>query len=310
MVTRIIQLLLSPLIALAVGVLFLGLSRKIIARIHRRYGPPLYQPVIDVIRMMSQRSISHGSLFELGVVLALAGSLVTVLFIPLGGTVICRQNPLAHGVLCPLSSSGGLLVVMYLMLFGPLGLALGAGDSANPNASIGVSRKLLLALAYEVPFLLVILAVMSHYRTISITEIVARQQESGWGVLSVPLSAVAAFLILPAMLGIRPFDLVSAPQEIASGPLAEYGGSYLALLAVQKGVHLFVVIALYVDLFLGGGVNLATFLVKMLVVFVAAEMIAAVLPRIRIESAVRFCWKWPTALALLQMAITVLSKSV
>jgi len=188
-------------------------------------------------------------------------------------------------------------VVMYLMLFGPLGLALGAGESANPNASIGVSRKMLLALAYEVPFLLVILAVMSHYGTISIREIVTGQQQTGWGVLSVPLSAVAAFLILPAML-----------QEIASGPLAEYGGSYLALITMQGAIHLFVVIALFVDLFLGGGVNLATFLLKMLIVFLAAEMISAVLPRVKIESAVKFCWKWPAALALLQMVITVLSK--
>ena len=167
---------------------------------------------------------------------------------------------------------------------------------------------MLLALAYEVPFLLVILAVMSHYRTISIVEIVTRQQETGWGVLSVPLSAVAAFLVLPAMLGIRPFDVASAPQEIASGPLAEYGGSYLALITVQKAIHLFVVIALFVDLFLGGGVNLATFLLKMLAIFLAAEMISAVLPRAKIETAVKFCWKWPTALAFLQMIITVMSK--
>ena len=123
-----------------------------------------------------------------------------------------------------------------------------------------------------------------------------------------PLSVVAAFLILPAMLGIRPFDLASAPQEIASGPLAEYGGRYLALLALQKAVHLFVVIALFVDLFLGGGVNLATFLLKMLAVFLVVETISAVLPRVKIENAVKFCWKWPTGLAFLQMLITVLSK--
>ncbi|MGD2174379.1 MAG: NADH-quinone oxidoreductase subunit H [Candidatus Brocadiaceae bacterium] len=308
MVTRIIQTVLSPLIALVVGVLLVGLSRKIIARIHRRYGPPIYQPVIDVVRMISQRSVSHGALFELGVVLALAGSLVTVLFIPLGGTDVSGAHPLAHAVLCPLSGSGGLLVVMYLMLFGPVGLALGAGESANPNASIGVSRKMLLALAYEVPFLLVILAVMSHHGTMSIRGIVTSQQEAGWGILSLPLSALAAFLILPAMLGIRPFDVASAPQEIASGPRAEYGGIYLALITLQGAVHLFVVLALFVDLFLGGGLNVATFLLKMLGVFLAAEMVAAVLPRVKIESAVRFCWKWPAALALVQMVITVTSR--
>jgi NADH-quinone oxidoreductase subunit H len=309
MVTRIIQIVLSPLIALGVAVLLLGLSRQIIARIHRRYGPPIYQPLIDILRLMTQRSISHGAIFELGVVFALAGSLVTVLFIPLGGT----DGPpgsyyLAHGLLCPLSSSGGLLVVIYLMLFGPVSIALAAGASANPNASIGVSRKMLLALAYELPFLLVILAVMSQYGTISIAEIVARQQDTGWGVVSVPLAALAAFLILPAMVGIRPFDLVGAPQEIASGPLAEYGGRYLALLTLQQGVSLFVVIALFVDLFLGGGLNVITFLLKVLGVFLVAEMINAVLPRVRIENALKFCWTWPMGLALLQMVITVVSR--
>ncbi len=309
MVTRIIHIVLSPLIALVVAVFLLGLSRIVIARIHRRYGPPIYQPIIDIIRLMNQQSISHGTLFELGVVLALAGSIVTVLFIPLGGTNAPPGSyPLAHGLLCPLSSSGGLLVVIYLMLFGPVSIALGAGASENPNASIGVSRKMLLALAYEVPFLLVILAIMSHYGTISIAEIVSRQQDSAWGVFSVPLSAVAAFLILPAMLGIRPFDLVGAPQEIASGPLAEYGGRYLALLTIQNGIQVFVVIALFVNLFLGGGVNVITFLLKVFAVFLAAELVSAVLPRVRIENALRFCWTWPTGLALAQMIITVVSR--
>jgi NADH-quinone oxidoreductase subunit H len=309
MVTQTTQIVLSPVIAIVVAVFMLGLSRIVIARIHRRYGPPVYQPIIDVIRLMTQRSISHGALFELGVVFALAGSLVTVLFIPLGGTDAPPGSyPLAHGLLCPLSSSGGLLVVIYLMLFSPLSIALGAGASANPNASIGVSRKMLLALAYELPFLLVILAVMSHYGTISIAEIVSRQQASGWGVVTVPLAAAAAFLILPAMAGIRPFDVVGAPQEIASGPLAEYGGRYLALLTVQQAVHLFVVIALFVDFFLGGGLNVLTFLVKVLGVFLAAELIGTVLPRVRIESALKFCWTWPTGLALLQMVITAVSR--
>ena len=301
----ILECVISLFTALVVGIFFLGLSRKIIARIHRRYGPPIYQPLIDIMRMMSQRSVSHGVIFEFGVIVALAGSLVTVLFIPLGGTdVVTGVGLLSHRVLCPLSSSGGLLVVMYLMLFGPIGIGLAAGESANPNASIGVSRKMLLALGYEIPFLLVILTVMSHYGTVSIREIVTRQQEVGWGALSVPLAAVAAFLILPAMLGIRPFDLVGAPQEISSGPRAEYGGSFLALLVIQGAVHMFVALALFVDMFLGGGMNLGTFLLKMLAVFVAAEMISAVLPRTKIESALKFCWKWPTALALLQMIVT------
>ncbi|GAH89922.1 unnamed protein product [marine sediment metagenome] len=140
------------------------------ARIHWRYGPPITQPIIDIIKLFSQRSVSHGSMFNLGIILSLAGSIVVVLFLPLGQ-------------ICPLSSSGGLLVILYVMLLGPLGIALSGGEAANPNTSIGISRKLILALGYEVPLLLIFLAVMTHYKTISIMEIVTTQQNTGCVIL-------------------------------------------------------------------------------------------------------------------------------
>ena len=133
MVAKIIQLVLSPIIALVVGLFFLGLARKIMARIHWRYGPPLIQPVIDMIRLFYQKSVSHGLMFDLGIVLSLAGSIVVVLFLPLGG-------------IAPLSSSGGLLVILYIMLLSPLGMAISGGQGANPYISIGISRKLFLSL--------------------------------------------------------------------------------------------------------------------------------------------------------------------
>lgn len=150
MVVKITQIILSPILALVVGVFFLGLARKITARIHWRYGPPLIQPVIDMIRLFYQKSVSHGSMFDLGLILSLAGSIVVVLFLPFGR-------------ICPLSGSGGLLVILYIMLLAPLGMALSGGQGANPNISIGISRKLILGLGYEVPLLLVLLAVMTRY---------------------------------------------------------------------------------------------------------------------------------------------------
>ena len=284
-----IGIIVLPLVAFLVSVLFLGVSRKVTARIQRRYGPPIYQPVIDVVKLLTQdENISHGPVFDLGVVLALGGSIATVLFIPVAG-------------LHPLSGRGDLLVVLYLMLLAPLGMALAAGAADNPNASIGVSRKLIVALAYEVPFLLALLAVMVGGGTTSLVEVTRAQQESilSWGLFRLPLSTFAVFLILPAMIGIRPFDMVTAPQEIASGPLVEFGGKYLAIAALQSALHLYVVIALFVDLFLGGGANIVTFLIKIFVVFLAGLMINAVYPRFTIEQGLRFCWKWPTLAALL-----------
>ena len=292
---QIFELILSPLLALIIGIFFLGLSRKIMARIHWRYGPPITQPVIDVIRFFSQKSVSHGHLFNIGIILSLAGSIVVVLFIPIGQ-------------IHPLSASGGLLVILYLMLLGPLGIALSSGEAANPNSSIGISRKLLLALGYEIPLLLILLAVTTHYTTISIVELVDIQQNTSWAIISFPLilSGIAYIFILPAILGVRPFELVQAPQEISSGPIAEYGGPFLALATLEHALSLFIGIALFVNLFLGGAENPLFFFLKMLVVFVLCVFINAALPRVRIEHAIVYLWKWPTLLAFIGMIIVVI----
>jgi len=225
----------------------------------------------------------------MGVILSLAGSIILVLFIP-------------FGEIAPLSGSGDFLVVLYLMLLVPLGIALSGGEGANPNISIGISRKMMLSLGYEVPFLFSILAVMTYYKTTSLVKVVGFQQSSLWGIIHLPLPAIAYFMILPAMLEMRPFDIVSAPQEIASGPAVEYGGRYLALTTIEHAFHIFIVIALFVDLFLGGG-NPFTFFVKMLVVFLLGLFIHAVFPRFRIDQAIKYCWKWPTILALAGLII-------
>ncbi|MEA1965523.1 MAG: complex I subunit 1 family protein [Candidatus Aerophobetes bacterium] len=289
MIIKAISIIGLPLVALIIGFFFLGLSRKVIARIHRRYGPPISQPLIDVIKLISQESISHGKIFDMGVILSLAGSVILVLFIPFGG-------------IAPLATSGDLLVVIYLMLLAPLGVALSGGEAANPNVSIGISRKMMLALGYEVPFLFSLLAVMTWYKTTSLVEVVKAQQSFLWGLFYLPLPAVAYFMILPAMLGIRPFDIVSAPQEIASGTAVEYGGRYLALTTIQHAFHIFIDIALFVSLFLGGG-SPFTFFLKMLVVFLLGLFINAVFPRLRIDQAIKYCWRWPAFIAFLGLVI-------
>lgn len=285
MIGKIVPIVTSPILALLIGIFFLGLSRKIMARIHWRYGPPITQPLIDIIRMFYQESVSHGIMFDLGILFSLAGSIAVVLFIPLGG-------------MCALNSSGGLLVILYIMLLAPLGKALSSGEGANPNISIGVSRKLILSLGYEVPLILILLTLMIRYDTISIVGIVS-QQGANWALFSIPLfiSGIAYFLILPAILGIRPFDIVSAPQEISSGPDVEYGGKYLALATIEHALSLFIGNALFVDLFLGGGANPIFFFIKTLVVFVLCLFVNAVFPRFRIGQAIRYLWKWPTLLA-------------
>lgn len=293
---HIFEIILSPIFAFIVGIFFLGLSRKIMARIHWRYGPPITQPIIDIIRMFSQRSVSHGHLFNFGIILSIAGSIAVILFIP-------------FGQIHPLSDSGGMLVILYILLLAPLGIALSGGEAANPNSSIGISRKLLLALGYEISLLLILVALMTHYKTISIVQIVSLQQNGGWSLFSIPLvlSGIAYILILPAILGVRPFEITKAAQEISSGPMVEYGGTYLALAKIEHAFNIVISISLFVNLFLGGAKNLFTFFIKVLIVFILGVFINAVFPRFRTEQAIKYLFGIPTLLAFLGLIVTVLT---
>ena len=296
---QIVWMISLPIIAiLLVAVVFTSISLKVTARIDRRYGPPIYQPVIDLVKLVSLKSnVSHGLIFNWGLLVAIGGSTVALLMIPMGGIHI-------------FSGSGDLLVLVYLMLVSSLGVGLSVGASENPNASMAAARSLMLGLGYEVPFLLILLAMMAYYNTTSLTDLIAAQQVSGGmlGMLRFPLSAIAALFIMPVMQGVRPFDLVTAPQEMASGPMVELGGKFLALSVIEHSLHTAVVLALFVDLFFGGATNLGIFILKMTGLFLVGVLINAVYPRFRVEQALRYCWRWPTWFALAGLIVAMITR--
>ena len=55
-----------------------------------------------------------------------------------------------------IAEKGGMIVLLYLTMIPSLGMALGVGQCANPNGSIGISRALTAMLAYDIPFVIVI----------------------------------------------------------------------------------------------------------------------------------------------------------
>jgi NADH-quinone oxidoreductase subunit H len=112
--------------------------------------------------------------------------------------------------------------------------------------------------------------------------------------------ALVAFVVLIGMMGKKPFDAMIAPSEIGSGPVVESGGKYLGMLLLQKSITIIIELALYVNLFLGGAENILIFILKMLIVWVLATMFGSLFPRFRIEDGVKFFWKWPLGIAILQ----------
>ena len=293
------------IIGTSVGLLFMGIGRKIVARVHNRIGPPFYQNFIDVAKLLSKKTnISHGWIFDLALLFSISGILLTLLFLPIGGVQL-------------LSMDGDAFLVLYLLAIPALGFALGAGGSGNPNAGVGIMRALTMMLSYELPFIITLIALMIYYDTSSLATIVKMQSINGiksWAITMPPfmIAAFAADMALQGMLMEQPFDIPVAPQEIASGPMVEFGGKYLGSLMLYKAIGLVVETTLFVDLFLGGGVimnggviasiaNFFVWLVLIFILFVLSILIAASFPRFRIEQAFGFYWKYETIIAAIAL---------
>ena len=79
-VSKILWTLLGLFIVLNWGLIMGGTMRKIVARVGKRYGIPIYQPYIDLIKNYAIRSqITHGVMFYLGPVFRKGnGILITI----------------------------------------------------------------------------------------------------------------------------------------------------------------------------------------------------------------------------------------
>jgi len=291
-----IELTVMPLVAFIIGLMMVLMMRKIAARIQRRVGPPFFQPLYDIVKLYGKKTqISHGIVHDIGIIMAVGGYIAAETLLPIPGM---------HGI----AEKGGLVTLAYVTMIPSLGLALGVGQCANPNGSIGISRALTAMLAYDIPFVIIIFGVAWFYGSTNLVQIIDAQQAGGiatWGIVEMPLMAIAGLFTLQAMLGKQPFEIYVAPTEIATGPMVEMGGKFLGGLFVMQCFQIYTASVIYVSLFLGGGVNWLTFLLKVFAVAAIPMSIAFVFPRYKTEDVVRLVWKWPVMIGLIGLAFVV-----
>ena len=292
----VLELVLMPLVAFIAGLLMVLMMRRIGARLQRRIGPPFFQPVYDILKLYGKKTqISHGMIHDMGIIMAVGGFVTATTLLPVPG-------------MDGLADKGGIITLTYMLMIPSLGLALGVGQCANPNGSIGISRALTAMLAYDIPFVLVVFGAAYVYGTTNLAEMVAVQQQQGvssWGVIQMPLLALAGMMTLPAIMGKQPFEIYVAPAEIATGPMVEMGGKFMGGLFVMQCFQLYIASVLYATLFLGGGENWISFLVKIFLVVEIPMSIAFLFPRYRTEDVLRMMWKWPVMVGIVGLAVAM-----
>lgn len=290
------------LFSACVGLIAGWIDRKVTARIQWRVGPPWYQNFVDIIKLLGKETILP------------EGARHTFLLSPFFGllSVVLVAMILGKTIISPLESFlGDLIVVLYLLIIPAIAIIVGASASRNPLASVGASREMKLVLAYELPFILSIIAVIiKSMGDIRIGSILNHQINFGSNLASASgvLAFIVAIFCTQAKLGFVPFDVAEAEQEIMAGALIEYSGLPLAIFKLTKAILLYTMPLLLIILFWAKDLSPLFLIIKYIALLVIIILIKNTNPRLRIDQALRFLWGPVTLFAVIAVILALFGK--
>ena len=107
-----------------------------------------------------------------------------------------------------------------------------------------------------------------------------------------------------------PFHIPEAETEIVEGPFMEYSGPPLAFWKLNHLMMYVVMPFLLITLFLGGfsltGIGILWAVLKYLAIVVLMIIIKNTNPRIRIDTALHFFWKYAAPITFIALILAVL----
>jgi len=278
------------------GWLLLWSTRKIMARLQGRKGPPFYQPFFDFAKLMGKKTIlprgTNRVIFNALPIVSLISVTFALALIPVPG------NPMK-------SFNGNLILLIYLLEMPALCDILAGFITRSLYAQIGAAREAVLSIGYNLPFLTALIALAVHAKSTNLQVIMAAAP--GPAIIFV---AMALLLSIPARLRSNPFSIPNAESEIVAGIYTEYNSKPLAVFELVHGLELTAMVGLLGILFLPFTHNLmvsvAIYLLGGVVLVGMTTGLAAATARLKVQKAFSFFWSWGAIAALLAVAAVVI----
>jgi NADH-quinone oxidoreductase subunit H len=237
------------------------LERKILAHMQVRLGPMrvgphgLLQPIADAIKLLLKEDIipaeADALVFWIAPFIVVLAAFTVFVVVPFGPT---------HAIT---DMNIGILFMLGVSSLSVLGIVTAGWASNSHYPLIGALRSSAQMVSYEVAMGLSVVSVImmtslsAQGGTLSMIEIVRRQQEQGvWYIFNFfPLGLIGFMIFAIAMVAETnraPFDLPEAESELTAGFHTEYSGFRWSLFFLAEYSAMIAVSSIAVTLWLGG----------------------------------------------------------
>ena len=314
-----------------VGFVVVLAERRIMAFMQVRLGPNRVGPegtlqgLADLIKLVTKEDITPAkaekAVHFLAPVLAVIPALTALAVIPFGPAVRIGKTMVPLWVA---DVNIGLLFLLAITSIGVYGIILGGWSSNNKYSLLGGLRSAAQLVSYEVPMGLSLVSVLLMTRSLSLVEIVRRQEAMElWFIFPGLVAFFIYFVSGVAETNRNPFDLPEAESELVSGFNTEYSGVKFAFFFLGEYTAMIVISCVAVTVFFGGWLapfpNVAAlkflgivppivwFLAKVGVFIFCYIWFRSTFPRYRFDQLMALGWKWLIPMALANIVIVALA---
>jgi len=244
MLLAIIHSVIHILVALGLPPLLLGVINKTKALFAGRVGPPWLQPYYDLIKLFQKGSVFSTTttwIFKAGPVIGLATAAVAVMLVPLADAS------------APISFTGDLILLVYLLGLGRFFTAAAALDTGSPFEGMGAAREVTYACLAEPAILLGLLVLAKLSGSLQLTDMLSSSLGAQWSVSGATLALVlfSWFIVLLAENCRIPFDDPNTHLELTmihEVMVLDHSGPAFGMILYGAAIKLFVFGALIVRL--------------------------------------------------------------
>jgi NADH-quinone oxidoreductase subunit H len=320
--------LLVAVVPAVVGFVIVLAERRFMGFMQDRLGPNRVGPkgtlqgFADLVKLVTKEDVTPAlaekAVHFLSPVLSVIPALTALALIPFGPAV-----RLARHVSTPLYVTDvniGLLFILAITSIGVYGIILGGWSSNNKYSLLGGLRSAAQLVSYEVPMGLSLVSVLLMTRSLSMVEIVQRQERIHiWFVFPGLLAFFLYFVSGVAETNRNPFDLPEAESELVSGFNTEYSGVKFAFFFLGEYTAMIIISCVAVTVFFGGwlspfpSIRAFDFLkvIPPYIWFFAKAgffvfcyiWFRSTFPRYRFDQLMALGWKWMLPLALANIVV-------